>query len=139
MSSPIQEDANERVRRKQLSPKEGEAVLHKINLTGQLMKLYKEISKSSESRFTEETLRRANIELIRWDIKTSEGQPRFFKQISFKDFQSYHVPEFALGELLDPRQYCNAVKLELLSCQYRAFNTQTEELLLFDAGWDGEK
>lgn len=139
MSSQIQEAVNKRVKQKKLSPEEGEAVVHKLNLTDQFMELYKEISKSPESRFTEESLRKANIELIPWDIKTSEGQPKFFKQIPFEDFQSYHVSEFALGELLDPREYCNAVKLELLGCQSQAFNTQTDRPMLFDAGWHGEK
>lgn len=130
---------DKRVKEGKFTPEEAEAVKHKLNLTDQFMEVYKEISKSPESRFTKETLRKLNIELIPWDIKTSEGQPTFFKQIPSEEYQKYDVPEFSLGELLDPREYCNDTHLKLVSCQSRAFNTQTDEPLIFDRGWQGKK
>ncbi|KAK2763952.1 hypothetical protein FQN54_009571 [Arachnomyces sp. PD_36] len=116
----------------------GKLYLHKYNINGKVLSLYKKVQRKENSPLTQEELRDIDIDLIRWDIKTADQQPLFFRQFPSGEFGSYKVPNFDLHSLLDIRDYCDAASTKLGECFSDSEHVKTGKTLLHDAGWDSE-
>lgn len=79
------------------------------------------------------------IELIPWNIKTTEGHPVFFTPFPLDDFQLYKVPKVGIHDLLDIRDYCYSAELLLGECLEEAEHVKTQKTLVDGSGWDAEE
>jgi hypothetical protein len=134
----LSEVVAQKVKDGEISAELGEAALHKADIGNRIMKIYKHIANSPYSRFTAETLALANIKVVPWNIEgTSDNwKPIFFQQMPLDDFQSYDVPEFAIHELMDPREFCYSAQLGLEECLSDSQHTKKDETLHENTGWE---
>lgn len=113
--------------------------VNKCQMSRKFLDIYREIEKKANSTLTPEELQGLGIKFNRWNTKTTKRKPVFFQQFPPDDFLSYKVPEFDLHYLIDIREYCYAVQLQLGECFSGAEHISTRETLLDSTGWNVEK
>jgi hypothetical protein len=139
ISSKVEAIVNENIKEGKITPETGKAFLHKYPLSRKILALYKKIEKKAHSRFTPQELQGMGIELIPWNIETTDGQPVFFKQFPLDDFRQYKVPKVDVHDLLDIRDYCYSVYLQLGECLEETEHVKTQKSLVDGTGWDEEE